>query len=211
MARFLSVLLRRLAGRLLASRYSQTLTLLGALILAGLGTINLLQPRAAAHPTGQAAHEEAYTLTGKVVRVADGDTFTLLVDGRQQRIRLASIDAPETTHDRQQPGQPMGQASKKALADLIAGKTLSLVCFEHDQYERNVCDVPLGDGSTANQKQVAAGMAWANMQGRGKYMRDARIPELEAHARRAGLGLWQYPNPVQPWVWRYRCWKKAQC
>jgi endonuclease YncB( thermonuclease family) len=211
MGRFLTMLLRTLGGRLLASRHSQVLTLLGALILAGLGTLNLLQPRATARPAGQLAHEGAYALTGKVVRVADGDTFTLLVDGRRERIRLASIDAPETTHDRQQPGQPMAQASKKALADLIAGKTLSLACFEHDQYERSVCDVPLGDGTTANQKQVAAGMAWANMQGRGKYMRDARIPELEAHARQAKVGLWQDPNPVQPWVWRYQCWKKAQC
>ncbi|MEO6983901.1 MAG: thermonuclease family protein [Paralcaligenes sp.] len=211
MGRFLTELLGRLGRRLLASRHSQVLTLLGALILAGLGTINLLQSRATALPAGQPTDKAVYSLAGKVVHVADGDTFTLLVDGRQQRIRLASIDAPETTHDRRRPGQPMAQASKQSLADLVAGKTLRLACFEHDRYERSVCDVPLGDGSTANQKQVATGMAWANMQGHGKYMRDTKLPELEAQARRAKLGLWQDPNPVQPWVWRYRCWKEAQC
>ena len=38
----------------------------------------------------------AETLTGKVVRIADGDTFTLLVNKKQHRIRLHGIDAPET-------------------------------------------------------------------------------------------------------------------
>ena len=37
----------------------------------------------------------AETLTGKV----DGDTFTLLVDKKQHRIRLHGIDAPETKGD----------------------------------------------------------------------------------------------------------------
>ncbi|UHL66014.1 thermonuclease family protein [Paralcaligenes sp. KSB-10] len=209
---FLNILVRRLVTMAFSNRRSKMLTFIMAVILAALGTFNILnKPAATARPVQHEAPGENYALTGRVVRVADGDTFTLLVDGRQQRIRMASIDAPETTKDSQQPGQPMAQASKKSLADMIAGQTLSLICFEHDQFGRNVCDVPLGDGSTANQKQVAAGMAWANMEGRGKYMRDAKIPELEQHARQAKLGLWQEPNPIRPWVWRYQCWKKGQC
>jgi endonuclease YncB( thermonuclease family) len=43
-----------------------------------------------------AAKPEPYTLTGKVVKIADGDTLTVL-DGAnaQHKIRLAGIDAPE--------------------------------------------------------------------------------------------------------------------
>lgn len=37
----------------------------------------------------------AATLTGKVVKVADGDTITILVGKEQHRIRLQGIDAPE--------------------------------------------------------------------------------------------------------------------
>lgn len=159
----------------------------------------------------QGSTHSAYTLFGRVVHVADGDTFTLLVEGHQERVRLASIDAPETTHGRERPGQPFGQVSKDALARLVAGKVLSLICFERDRYDRHICDVPLADGSTANQKQVAGGVAWANMEGHGKYMRDRKIPELEAQARRSRLGLWQSPDPVRPWVWRYQCWKHGQC
>lgn len=159
----------------------------------------------------QGGSEYQFQLSGKVVHVADGDTFTLLVDKRRERIRMASIDAPEITKDANQPGQPMSQASRSALADLIAGKHLTLQCYEQDRYQRSICDVPLGDGSTANQQQVKNGMAWANMEGRGKFMRDPSLPGLEETARKAELGLWSQPKQVPPWVWRYQCWKQAQC
>ncbi|HWK62529.1 MAG TPA: thermonuclease family protein [Eoetvoesiella sp.] len=178
-----------------------------ALVLAGQGAALAYEHPAAG---GERSHI-AFHLRGRVVHVADGDTFTIMVDGRQQRVRMASIDAPETGKGRERPGQPMGQASKKALADLIAGKTLALDCYEKDQYGRNVCNVPLADGSTANQRQVAAGMAWANMEGRGKFMRDPSLPGLEQKAREARLGLWRDPDPVKPWAWRYGCWKKGRC
>jgi endonuclease YncB( thermonuclease family) len=35
------------------------------------------------------------TLVGKVVKVYDGDTITILVDGKKEKIRFYGIDAPE--------------------------------------------------------------------------------------------------------------------
>jgi endonuclease YncB( thermonuclease family) len=32
---------------------------------------------------------------GKVIKIADGDTLTLLVDSKQHKIRLSDIDIPE--------------------------------------------------------------------------------------------------------------------
>ncbi len=186
----------------------------GKLLLAGLalgaGVLGAVafRPDAGARPAAAAGQ---YELAGRVVRVADGDTFNVLVQGRQQRVRLASIDAPEVTKDKERPGQPFAQASRDALANLVAGKELTMICYEKDRYERNICDVPLAGGMTANQKQVESGMAWANMEGRGKFMRDARLPPLERQARQAGRGLWRQADPVPPWVWRYQCWQKQQC
>ena len=41
---------------------------------------------------------QAAELTGRVVSIADGDTFTLLTTDKQQvKIRLAEIDAPESS------------------------------------------------------------------------------------------------------------------
>lgn len=170
----------------------------------------LLLCAAAALVLPDAAAARTYTLSGKVVTVADGDTLTLLVGRQRQRVRLASIDAPEVGHGRAQPGQPYGQAARKALADLVAGKTLTLTCYEQDQYGREICDVPLADGRQANRLMVASGMAWANRQGGGKYLRDDKLPDLERQARGQRLGLWRDPQPVPPWEWRWKCWKALE-
>ncbi len=157
-----------------------------------------------AHAAGQ------YTLSGKIVQVSDGDTVNILINQQTHRIRLASIDAPETAHGSARPGQPYGEASRKHLADYVAGKTLTLICFEKDQYGRDVCDIPVGD-TTANLLQVQHGMAWANQQGGGKYLRDPKLVELEKKAKQAKLGLWAEPHAVAPWVWRHDCWQKQKC
>lgn len=212
MNNLLNIVVRKLIATIFTKhRYAAWAPILAAAILTVAG-ITLLKPVATAQPATQTPKQHSgYPLKGRVVHVADGDTFTLLVNSRQHRIRLASIDAPEVGKDRQRPGQALAQASKNALAGMVAGKTLELVCFEQDRYERDVCDVPLSDGVTANEKQVATGMAWANMEGQGKYMRNPLLLELERRARQARLGLWQTPDPVSPWVWRYQCWKQAQC
>ena len=62
----------------------------------------------------------ANELTGKVVRVADGDTITVL-DGSntQHKVRLNRIDAPES-------GQAFGNVSKKHLSSMVAGKEVKV-------------------------------------------------------------------------------------
>jgi micrococcal nuclease len=52
---------------------------------------------------------------GRVVRMADGDTLTVLVNKRQVRVRRDGIDAPER-------GQPYSKRSRQSLADLCAAK-----------------------------------------------------------------------------------------
>jgi endonuclease YncB( thermonuclease family) len=156
------------------------------------------------------ATASTYSLSGKVVKVADGDTLTVLVNRQQHRIRLASIDAPETSHGSDKPGQPFGEAAGKYLSSLVAGKVLTLTCFEHDQYGREVCDVPV-DATTANRMLVQSGYAWADQQAGGKYLRDKALPALQKQAQTDKKGLWTEPNAIPPWVWRYRCWKHQQC
>ncbi len=60
----------------------------------------------------------ADTLTGKVVKVADGDTLYVLdANYKQHKIRLAGIDAPERK-------QAYGLASRKHLGELVAGNLI---------------------------------------------------------------------------------------
>ena len=163
----------------------------------------------AAKPPASSA-KGAQTLVGKVIQVSDGDTINIRTDNETIRIRLASIDAPETSHGSDQPGQPYGEASRKFLAGLVAGKTVEAQCFEKDRFGRFICDIPV-DGTTANRLSVKNGMSWANQQGKGKYLRDPSLPELEKQARAAKLGLWAEPGAVAPWVWRHDCWKEKKC
>ena len=217
----LNALVRSLASAVSSRRWGRALIVIVVLAVAGIGVLPQFERQAGAAAGDDQSSAEirqagnapagGFLLEGRVVRVADGDTFTMLVRGRQERIRMASIDAPEVTKNPDQPGQPYAQASRDALAGLIAGKTLSLRCFERDRYDRNICDVPLAEGSTANRRQVEAGMAWANMEKHGRFMRDDALPGLEQHARKQRAGLWRDRDPVQPWVWRYQCWQKHQC
>ncbi len=61
----------------------------------------------------------ADTLTGKVVKITDGDTLYVLdANYKQYKIRLAGIDAPERK-------QAYGLASHKRLASMVAGQLIA--------------------------------------------------------------------------------------
>ena len=78
-------------------------------------------------------------LTGQVVGVSDGDTLTLLTDGRRQvKVRLDQIDAPES-------GQPWGARSKQALSGLVHAKTVRVKVSGQDRYGRSIGAVRAGD------------------------------------------------------------------
>jgi endonuclease YncB( thermonuclease family) len=95
----------------------------------------------------------AQTISGRVVRVADGDTITVLAaDNRQVRVRLAWIDAPER-------GQAFGNVSRKSLAGLVVGKTVRVEEHDRDRYGRTVGTVFV-DGSDVNLEQIRRGFAW---------------------------------------------------
>ncbi|AEE67271.1 nuclease [Bordetella pertussis] len=195
--------------------------LLSALLLAALAALaNWLWPQD--HPQAPPARQTpaagaggvpagSYALTGPIVNVADGDTVTLRAPGGQRRIRMDSIDAPEEGHGNEQPGQPFAQASRQHLAGLVAGKTLTAQCYERDQFDRDVCALILPDGRSANRAQVEAGYAWAYTARRGDYLRDPAMPGLQRQAREAGRGLWAQSGAIEPWKWRYDCWRQRRC
>lgn len=134
----------------------------------------------------------AETLAGRVVGVSDGDTITLLVNGRYQvKVRLAWIDAPET-------GQPYGQQAKQALSALVFGREVLVTSSGHDRYGRTLGSVIVA-GVDVQAEQVRRGWAWVYRQ----YSNDSHLLVLEGEARAARRGLWADLNPVPPWAWRH--------
>ena len=95
----------------------------------------------------------ADTLTGKAVKITDGDTIYVLdANYKEHKIRLAGIDAPERK-------QAYGLASRKHLASIVAGQRVAIEYQKRDRYGRIVGKV-LVNGVDACLEQVKAGFAW---------------------------------------------------
>src|SRR2546421_10842584 len=128
-------------------------TLVGLLALA---TLCICCSRSAEHKQRTSAppvSQSGQVLTGRVVRVADGDTVTILDStNTQHRIRLQGIDAPESH-------QAFGAQSKQSLSQMIFDKNVSAEYEKTDRYGRIVGKILL-DGTDISLDQIRAGMAW---------------------------------------------------
>jgi endonuclease YncB( thermonuclease family) len=148
----------------------------------------------AALVTGGHDIARAAELTGRVVGVTDGDTLTLLTGARQQvRIRLAEIDAPESS-------QPWGARAKNALSALVLTQQVRVIYSDKDEYGRTLGRVYVS-GKDVNLEMVRMGDAWAYRQ----YMTDSAFFGVESEARFKKSGLWALPmrQRVAPWDWRH--------
>ena len=149
----------------------------------------------ATHPVTAPAGSQP--LNGRVVAIADGDTITILDSANtQHRIRLEGIDAPESH-------QAFGEQSRLSLSEMIFGKDVTVTYQKIDQYGRLVGKIIL-EGKDINLEQVKAGLAWHY-----KFYEDEQTPEdrdayakAESEARAARRGLWQDPNPTEPYQFR---------
>jgi endonuclease YncB( thermonuclease family) len=131
------------------------------------------------------------TLNGKAVRILDGDTFEILVNGTTTyKVRLTDIDAPEKKQD-------FGQVSKQALAAFIFGREVTVVYDKLDRNKRILGHLYVGE-KYINLSMVREGLAWHYK----KYSKDPRFAAAEDKARMAGKGLWINPQAVAPWVFR---------
>ena len=130
-------------------------------------------------------------LIGRVVKVADGDTLTLLdAANNQHKIRLNAIDAPEK-------GQAFGKASGKFLSGLVAGRDVRVRWTKRDRYQRILGTVYLDDRDI-NLEMLKAGLAWHYK----KYDSTPAYAQAESEARAAKRGLWQEKNPTEPEAFR---------
>ncbi len=93
----------------------------------------------------------AADFTGRVVGISDGDTITVLHNGKGERIRLHGIDCPEKR-------QAFGNRAKQFTSNLVFAKTVTVQVLDRDRYGRTVGVVLLPDGRSG---------AWERMLGLG--------------------------------------------
>lgn len=119
----------------------------------------------------------------KVLRVVDGDTIHVSLNGQDFLVRYIGMDTPEVN-------EPFGSESTGRNSQMVAGRYVMLVkdVSETDRYGRLLRYV-LVDGVFVNYRLAALG-----------YAHSATFPpdvacaglfkEAEAEAREAKLGLW---------------------
>ena len=141
---------------------------------------------------------QAATLSGQVVKVSDGDTITVLTGRTQHRVGLSGIDAPEIK-------QPFGQASRKHLASMIAGKIVTVEWHKRDKYGRIVGKV-WHDATDVCLEQIRSGFAWHYKKYEGEQSDNERTAYAGAEvvARSMRFGLWVEDRIVPPWEHRAR-------
>ena len=129
--------------------------------------------------------------TGRVLRVVDGDTILVALDGRPERVRYIGMDTPETVKPRT-PVQCFGKRASAENTRLVAGREVRLVADAEarDRYGRLLAYVyRRADGLFVNAELVRRG--YATPLSIPPNVRFAeRFRDLARSARSAGRGLW---------------------
>lgn len=136
---------------------------------------------------------------GQVISIGDGDTLRVSINGKQTTIRLACIDAPESS---QLPYGPAARARLQQLAPI--GSKVWVDAKTTDRYGRTIALVA-NDKQSVNLALVQGGFAPVYRQ----YLSacpnlKAQLLAAEEQAKKQRLEFWVEPNPVMPWDYRAR-------
>lgn len=142
----------------------------------------------------------------RVMRVADGDTFSVNIQGRIAAVRLIGVDAPESVHP-SKPVQCFGKEASAKLKELLEGQQARLPSpdatgiggqvrleedptqDEKDRYGRLLRYVFLEDGRLVNKLIIEEGYAYEYTY-EAPYRYQAEFKEAQQQARLHKRGLW---------------------
>jgi endonuclease YncB( thermonuclease family) len=127
----------------------------------------------------------------KVVRVVDGDTVILDIDGVDERVRLIGIDTPEAVHPDPARNVLFGKIASAYTKSMLDGKDvmIELDIEERDQYGRLLAYVYI-NGDMFNKSLLEGGYAKVTTYPPNVKYVDQFIV-LQKKAREAGKGLWE--------------------
>jgi micrococcal nuclease len=129
------------------------------------------------------------TIEAQVVRVVDGDTIIVDIEGQEYRVRYIGIDTPETVHPTK-PVEPFGKEASDMNKQLVEGKIVRLEkdISETDRYDRLLRYVYVDD-MFVNAELVRRGYAQVTT-----YPPDVKYQDLfleyQREAQTENRGLW---------------------
>jgi len=138
-----------------------------------------------------AKEEQAY-----VLYVIDGDTIGVSIDGKEERVRLIGIDAPEIVNEKEnKKAECFADEATEKLKELILNKNVKLVndniSDDKDKYNRLLRYVYLDD-LDVNAELVKIGYARVYLV--FKFDKQEEYKNLETQAKLNSLGLYDLKN-----------------
>lgn len=127
-----------------------------------------------------------------VIKVVDGDTLSVNIDGNTQTLRLIGIDTPETVH----PSKPVEcfgiEASNKAK-QVLNGQSVRIeqdsTQGDYDKYNRLLVYVFLKDGTNFNKLMIEEGYGYEYTYDL-PYKYQSEFKQAEEQAKVLKKGLW---------------------
>jgi micrococcal nuclease len=139
-------------------------------------------------PTQETPSKQYYS----VVRIVDGDTIVLAMDGQNESIRLIGINTPETK-DPRKPVQCYGQEATSKAQELLSGQEVILEIDptqgEVDKYGRKLGYIKRKDGLFFNFEMIKQGYAYEYTYNT-PYRYQESFKNGQREAQQAQRGLW---------------------
>jgi endonuclease YncB( thermonuclease family) len=128
----------------------------------------------------------------RVVKVVDGDTLVVDIDGSATTLRLIGLDTPETL-DPRKPVQCFGREASDRAKALLTDQYVRLEYDKTqgvlDKYDRTLAYIYLPDGTLFNEYMIAEGFAHEYTYNL-PYQYQKRFQDAEDAARTGLRGLW---------------------
>lgn len=133
----------------------------------------------------------------KIASFEDGDTVTVDMNGREERVRLIGVDTPET-QDPRKPVQCFGKAASEFTKNLIGSQPVRLeadpLSDNRDRYDRLLRYVYLPDGRLVQAEIIRQGYGFAYTS--FPFTKIDEFSALQREAREQNRGLWSSCQPT---------------
>jgi len=177
-------------------------------LLLGMLALTACRPDAAASSptkskkTGRTA-TAAISIEGAypVIKVTDGDTVELLIEGKKVKVRLIGVNTPETKHP-DKPVEVYGPESSMFMRNLLLGESVyveydSQGAGVRDRYDRTLAFLYRApDSLFVNYELVRQGYAKVYRAVEFRYRAD--FEAAEARAIEAKRGMWGQEDSIPP-------------
>ncbi len=136
--------------------------------------------------------------TYKVLKIEDGDTITVDMNGHSETVRFIGVDTPET-QDPRKPVQCFGHAAADFTRQLISNQPVRLeadpLSSNRDRYNRLLRYIYLPDGRLVEAEIIKEGFGFAYTS--FPFTKADEFLDYQKTAREQNRGLWSSCQPKE--------------